>query len=170
MSTQAHETPETANRFSSIKPARLTQQEQETLIKLALSLMAQRHRRGRVLTSPDQTRDFLKLKLGDRRNEVFGTIYLDNRHRIVELVEHFQGTIDGAQVHARVVVQQALTCNAAAVILFHNHPSGVAEPSRADEAITRRLRDALSLVDVRILDHFVISADEVTSFSERGLI
>ena len=170
MSMQAQETPATANRFSSIKPARLNQQEQETLIELALSLMAQRHRRGRVLTSPDQTREFLKLKLGDRLNEVFGTIYLDNRHRIVELVEHFQGTIDGAQVHPRVVVQQAMTCNAAAVILFHNHPSGVAEPSRADEAITRRLRDALSLVDVRVLDHFVISAGDVTSFAERGLI
>ena len=95
---------------------------------------------------------------------------MDNRHRIIAVRELFQGTIDGASIHPRVVVQQALETNAAAILLFHNHPSGVAEPSHADEAITRRLKDALALVDVRVLDHFVVSAGESISFAERGLL
>ncbi len=97
-------------------------------------------------------------------------MFLDNRHRVLCFEEMFQGTIDGAQVHPRVVVQRALEANAAAVILYHNHPSGVAEPSKADENITRRLKDALSLVDVRVPDHFVVGAEDVTSFAERGLL
>ena len=97
-------------------------------------------------------------------------MFLDNRHRVIQVVEMFQGTIDGASVHPRVVVQRALELNAAAVVFFHNHPSGVAEPSHADEAITRRLRDALALVDVRVLDHFVVAAGESVSFAERGLL
>ena len=95
---------------------------------------------------------------------------LDNRHRVIRVAEMFQGTIDGASVHPRVVVQRALELNAAAIVFFHNHPSGVAEPSHADEAITRRLRDALALVDVRVLDHFVVAAGESVTFAERGLI
>jgi DNA repair protein RadC len=108
--------------------------------------------------------------LADYRNEVFGSVFLDNRHRILALRELFQGTIDGASIHPRVVVQQALELNAAAMVFFHNHPSGVAEPSHADEAITRRLKDALALVDVRVLDHFVVAAGESVSFAEKGLI
>ena len=103
-------------------------------------------------------------------HEVFGALFLDNRHRVIQVAEMFQGTIDGASVHPRVVVQRALEVNAAAVVFFHNHPSGVAEPSHADEAITRRLRDALALVDVRVLDHFVVAAGESVSFAERGLL
>ena len=140
------------------------------MIKQALSVLAERHRAGRVLGSPEQTRSFLRLKLLDRKHEVFGVLFLDNRHRVIQVAEMFQGTIDGASVHPRVVVQRALEVNAAAVVLFHNHPSGVAEPSRADEAITRRLRDALALVDVRVLDHFVVAAGESVSFAERGLL
>jgi DNA repair protein RadC len=97
-------------------------------------------------------------------------VYLDNRHRIIDVAELFHGTIDGASVHPRVVVQQALELNAAAIIFYHNHPSGVAEPSHADEAITRRLKEALALVDVRVLDHFVVTAGESVSFANRGLI
>jgi DNA repair protein RadC len=129
-----------------------------------------KHRAGRVLSKPDETRDFLRLRLADYRNEVFGCLFLDNRHRIIAVRELFQGTIDGASVYPRVVVQQAMELNAAAVVFFHNHPSGVAEPSHADEAITRRLKDALALVDVRVLDHFVVSAGESVSFAERGLL
>jgi DNA repair protein RadC len=95
---------------------------------------------------------------------------LDNRHRIIADEELFQGTIDGASVHPRIVVQRALEVNAAAVILYHNHPSGVAEPSSADENITLRLKDALALVDIRVLDHFVVSAAESTSFAEKGIL
>jgi len=159
-----------ANRFGALKPGALNREEKEAVIKLALSVLAERHRAGRVLSSPEQTRAFLRLKLIDRKFEVFGALFLDNRHRVIRVAEMFQGTIDGASVHPRVVVQRALELNAAAIVFFHNHPSGVAEPSHADEAITRRLRDALALVDVRVLDHFVVAAGESVSFAERGLL
>ena len=122
------------------------------------------------MSQPQETRNYLRLRLADYRNEVFGCLFLDNRHRIIAVRELFQGTIDGASVHARVVVQQAMAVNAAALVFFHNHPSGVAEPSHADEAMTRRLKDALALVDVRVLDHVVVSAGESVSFAERGLL
>ena len=158
------------NRFDALKPGALNRTEKDAVIKLALSVLADRHRAGRALSSPEQTRDFLRLKLVDRKHEVFGALFLDNRHRVIRVAEMFQGTIDGASVHPRVVAQRALELNAAAVVFFHNHPSGVAEPSHADEAITRRLREALALVDVRVLDHFVVAAGESVSFAERGLI
>ncbi len=101
---------------------------------------------------------------------MFCCLFLDNRNRVISFDELFRGTIDGASVHPREVVKIALQRNAAAVILAHNHPSGVAEPSQADEIITRRLRDALGLVDIRILDHFVIGEGDCVSFAERGLI
>ena len=122
------------------------------------------------LTSPEDTRRFLRLKLAEREAEVFCVLFLTNRHRVIAFEEMFRGTIDGATVHPREVVKQALRLNAAAVILAHNHPSGVAEPSRADEAITRRLRDALALVDVRVLDHLIVGGIEITSLAERGLL
>jgi DNA repair protein RadC len=170
MTNQNAESASAENRFDALKPAGLNRMEKETVVKLALSVLADRHRSGRALGSPEQTRAFLRLKLVDRKHEVFGALFLDNRHRVLEVVEMFQGTIDGASVHPRVVVQRALEVNAAAIVFFHNHPSGVAEPSHADEAITRRLREALALVDVRVLDHFVVAAGESVSFAERGLL
>jgi DNA repair protein RadC len=125
---------------------------------------------GPGLTSPRTTRDYLRMRLRDLPHEVFCCLYLDNRHRVIAFDELFRGTIDGATVHTREVVKQALARNAAAVILAHNHPSGVAEPSQADELITRRLRDALSLVDIRVLDHLVVGDAECVSFAERGLL
>jgi DNA repair protein RadC len=125
--------------------------------------------RGDALTSPDDTRRYLAARLRDYPFEVFACLFLDNRHRVIAFEELFRGTIDGASVHPREVVRRALTHNAAAVILAHNHPSGVAEPSRCDEAITRRLRDALGLVDIRVLDHVVVG-DSLVSFAERGLL
>jgi DNA repair protein RadC len=125
--------------------------------------------RGDALGSPDDTRRFLSARLRDYPFEVFACLFLDNRHRVIAFEELFRGTIDGASVHPREVVRRALAHNAAAVILAHNHPSGVAEPSRSDEAITRRLREALSLVDIRVLDHVVVG-DELVSFAERGLL
>lgn len=158
------------DRLSDLKPADLNDVEKQSVITLAMKVLSIKHRAGRVLSKPDETRDFLRLRLADYRNEVFGCLFVDNRHRIIAVRELFQGTIDGASVYPRVVVQQAMEVNAAAVVFFHNHPSGVAEPSHADEAITRRLKDALALVDVRVLDHFVVSAGESVSFAKRGLL
>jgi DNA repair protein RadC len=118
------------------------------------------------LTSPEASRAYLRLKMGERKFEVFACVFVDNRHRIIALEELFQGTIDGASVHPRVVVQRALELNAAAVLFAHNHPSGVAEPSMADQRITQRLKDALALVDVRVLDHFIVTAEDSISFAE----
>jgi DNA repair protein RadC len=127
-------------------------------------------RRDTILNSPEVTRTFLKAKLRHHSREIFACLFLDNRHRVIAWEELFGGTIDGASVHPREVVKRALHHNAAAVIFAHNHPSGVAEPSHADRAITVRLRDALSLVDVRVLDHFVVGDGDVVSFAERGLL
>ena len=123
-----------------------------------------------VLASPEQTRLFLKARLRPYQHEVFACLFLDNRHRVICFEELFGGTIDGASVYPREVVKRALHHNAAAVIFAHNHPSGVAEPSPADRAITQRLREALGLMDVRVLDHLVIGDNEVVSFAERGLL
>ena len=160
----------TKNRLATLKIATLNDGEKQSLMELALAVLQDLHRPGLELPSPNSTRDYLRVLLADRKAEVFGCMYLDNRHRVIETAELFQGTIDGAAVYPRVVVQQALTLNAAAVMFFHNHPSGVAEPSHADEAITRRLKDALALVDIRVLDHFIVTAGESLSFAERGLL
>ncbi len=158
------------DRLADMKPSNLNDVEKQSVITLAMKVLAIKHRAGRALSKPDETRNYLRLRLADYRNEVFGCLFLDNRHRIIAVRELFQGTIDGASVHPRVVVQQAMEVNAAAMVFFHNHPSGVAEPSRADEMLTRRLIEALALVDVRVLDHFVVSGGESVSFAERGLI
>ncbi len=126
--------------------------------------------RGATLGGPGDTRRYLSARLRGQRREVFACLFLDNRHRVIRFEELFFGTVDGATVHPREVVRQALACNAAAVILAHNHPSGVAEPSRADTALTQRLRDALALVDIRVLDHLVVGDGEAVSMAERGLM
>ena len=123
-----------------------------------------------ALTSPAATREFLRARLRDLPYELFCCLLLDNRNRVICFDELFRGTIDGASVHPREVVKLALGHNAAAVILAHNHPSGVAEPSQADEIITCRLRDALGLVDIRVLDHIVVGEADCVSFAERGLL
>jgi len=123
-----------------------------------------------ILSSPSATRVFLVARLRDLPYEVFCALFLDNRHRLIAFDELFRGTIDGASVHPREVVRQALWRNAAAVILAHNHPSGVAEPSQADELITLRLRDALGLVDIRVLDHLIVGDSRCVSLAERGVL
>ena len=130
--------------------------------------MEARIRRDGALTSPNHTRRYLEARLRGRRNEVFVAVFLDNRHQPIAYEELFRGTVDGASVHPRVVVRRALAHNAAALVVAHGHPSGVAEPSPTDRAITARLRDALALVDVRLLDHFVVDDGECVSFAERG--
>lgn len=142
----------------------------QAAIELSRRHLRETLQRGDALASPDHTRRFLAAQLRDRDREVFGCLFLDTRHRVIRYVELFQGTIDGATVHPREVVRQALDLNAAAVIAAHNHPSGVAEPSAADRALTRRLSEALALVDIRLVDHIVIGDGEWVSFAERGWI
>ena len=125
---------------------------------------------GEAIRSPSDTETFLLAKLRDRPHEVFCCLYLDNRHRVLRFEELFRGTIDGTSVYPREVVKQALSVNAAAIILAHNHPSGVAEPSQADERITKRVKMALELVDIRLLDHLVIGDGTTTSLASRGMI
>ncbi len=126
--------------------------------------------RGEAIRSPADTETFLLARLRDRPHEVFCCLYLDNRHRVLCFEELFRGTIDGTSVYPREVVKQALAVNAAAVILAHNHPSGVAEPSQADERITRRVKSALELVDIRLLDHLIIGDGTSTSLASRGML
>ena len=137
--------------------------------------MARRHffeilDRGEALTSPESTRAYLSDRLRSYSHEVFACLFLDNQHRVIELEELFRGTIDGASVYPREVVKRALYHNAAAVILAHNHPSGICEPSQADKQITDKLKQALQLMDIRVLDHFIIGDGQPYSFAEHGLI
>ncbi len=138
--------------------------------------MSRRHlreelERGDALTSPDLTRRFLAARLRAYPHEVFGCLFLDNQHRVLRWEELFRGTIDGASIYPREVVKLALSCNASAVIFAHNHPSGVAEPSAADRTITTQLRQALSLVEIRVLDHFIVGdGQQAYSFAEHGLL
>ncbi len=125
---------------------------------------------GQVIQSPADTEAFLTARLRDLPHELFCCLYLDNRHRIIHFEELFRGTIDGTSVYPREVVKQCLSVNAAAIILAHNHPSGVAEPSQADERITRRIKAALELVDIRLLDHLIIGDGTTTSLASRGLL
>lgn len=141
----------------------------QAVLEMARRYLGESLQRGEPLTSPQLTRQFLSQRLRDYSHEVFAVLFLDQRHRVICFEELFRGTIDGASVYPREVVKQSLLHNAAAVIFAHNHPSGVAEPSQADQHITRRLQDALALIDVRVLDHFVVG-DDVVSFAERGLL
>lgn len=139
-------------------------------MELARRSLRETLQRHGTLDSPTATQRFLNAQLRDRDHEVFCCLYLDNRHRIIAFQEVFRGTIDGASVHPREVVKLALAHNAAAVIFAHNHPSGIAEPSAADERITERLRQALALVEIRVLDHVVVGDGVCVSFAERGLL
>jgi DNA repair protein RadC len=122
-----------------------------------------------ALTSPALAKDAIQLYLAEQEHEVFACLFLDNQHRVIKFEELFRGTIDGASVYPREVVKAALACNAAAVMFAHNHPSGVAEPSEADKFITQRLKQAFGLIDIRVLDHFVVG-DVIYSFAEHGLL
>ncbi|WP_312723394.1 RadC family protein [Stutzerimonas nitrititolerans] len=126
--------------------------------------------RGAPFNAPEVVKEYLGAKLAGFEHEVFAVLFLDNRHRLIDYVEMFRGTIDSASVYPREVVKEALKRNAAAVILSHNHPSGHAEPSQADRTLTERLKDALGLVDIRTLDHIVVAGLERVSFAELGLL
>ena len=142
----------------------------EEIVSTAATILLDELTGREALTSPTDVAQFLQMALAQEKNEVFAAIFLNNKHKVLSFEPLFNGTIDGAAVYPRVVVQQALACNAAAVIFAHNHPSGCCEPSRADQQITKRLSDALALIDVRVLDHFVVSRSEWVSLAERGMV
>ena len=142
----------------------------EEVLSQARRVLSQRVRRGATMSSPQAVKDYLRLEIGVLEHEVFSVLFMDAQHRIIELRQMFRGTVSQTSVYPREVVKEALSLNAAALILAHNHPSGAAEPSRADEFLTQTLKTALALVDVRVLDHLVVAGADVTSFAERGLL
>ncbi len=158
------------HRFEDLSVSDLSPVEQDFLIGLALSVLASRHPKGEPLTSPAQMRDYFQLRYGELEHEVFSLVLLDNRHRLINVEEMFRGTIDGASVYPREVVKDVLKWNASAVAFVHNHPSGITEPSEADKRITERLKDALALIDVKVLDHLIVSHESTVSFAEQGLL
>jgi DNA repair protein RadC len=143
---------------------------EETVLTVARAIAARDIVRTHAMTTPRAVREFLAIQFAGLEHEVFAVIFADTRHRVIAFETMFRGTIDGASVHPREVVKAALKYNARAVIFAHNHPSGVAEPSPADELITRRLTDALALVDVGVLDHVIVAGPRSMSFAERGMI
>ncbi len=144
--------------------------EADSVISAAQQIMEVRMRHGDALASPAAVREYLRLLLHDREHEIFAIVLLDAQNRVLACEELFRGTLTQTSVYPREVVKTALRYNAAAVICAHNHPSGVAEPSRADELLTTSLKQALALVDIKVLDHFVVAGSASVSFSERGLI
>ena len=140
------------------------------VMEMARRALREEITRNDALTSPQAVRDYLRLNLQSREHEVFVAVFLDTQHRVIEVEELFRGSLKETSVYPREVVKRALALNAAAVIFAHNHPSGVAEPSFADEAITRTLKQSLALVDVRVLDHFIVAAGGGVSLAERGMV
>lgn len=140
----------------------------QAAIELSKRIAQENLQRGKILSDPDLTRDYLMRQLADRAYEVFAILLLDSQHRVIQFVELFRGTIDSASVYPREVVSLVLEKKAAAVIVCHNHPSGGAEPSHADRRITERLKYALATIDVSLLDHMVVGDREIVSFAERG--
>ena len=139
-------------------------------LELARRSLDEKLKQGAALTSPGAVRDYLRLAIGAREYEVFVCIWLDAQHRVVAIEEPFRGTLTQTSVYPREIVKAALAVNAAAVIFAHNHPSGAAQPSQADELLTRSLKEALALVDVKVLDHFIVAGNQAISFAERGLV
>lgn len=150
------------------------QNDEDAVIQEAISILERRLKGRRLndeeLIRPEDAKNFVRLKLAGLEYEVFACVLLDNRHRVIHYEEVFRGTIDAASVYPREIVKLALSHNAAAMVAVHNHPSGVTNASRADEHLTRRLKEALALIDVRLLDHFVVGEGEPYSFAERGLL
>lgn len=145
-------------------------QDEATILAAAEDILLRRLERCGSISDPTAAASYLRIRLGGLAHEEFHVLWLDTRHRIIGCEMLSRGSVDGAEVHPREVVRSALRHNAAACILSHNHPSGVTEPSAADRAITRRLQDALALVEVRVLDHIIVGAGDTMSFAARGLL
>ena len=159
---------ESLGRVKGLGPAKRA--ELSAVVEIARRSVAARLREAPVFDSPAAVRHYLQLQIATLPHEVFAVLFLDSQQRLIAVEELFRGTLAQTSVYPREVVKRALSLNAASVLLAHNHPSGVAEPSRADEALTQALRAALALVDVRVLDHFVVAPGAVVSFVERGLL
>ena len=143
----------------------------DEIIQMALSVLTHRFSlKKTALNSPGTVRDYLRLTLADREHEIFAAVFLDSQHRVIACEEIFRGTLTQTSVYPREIVKASLHHNCAAIIFAHNHPSGVAEPSQSDRMLTDALKQALSLVDVRVLDHFIVAENEILSFAERGII
>jgi DNA repair protein RadC len=160
--------PAALKRIKGLGPAKRA--EVSAVLEIARRALKQELQAAPVFSSPQAVKDYLSLHLAPLAHEVFAVLFLDSQHRLLALEEMFRGTLSQTSVYPREVVRRAMALNAGAVILAHNHPSGVAEPSRADEMLTRALQNALQLVDVRVLDHLVVAKGTVTSFAERGLL
>ena len=143
---------------------------EDAIVAQAIQILENRYLRGQAITSSESCKDYLRLKFGELEHEIFALIHLDNQHRVIQVEELFRGTIDGASVYPREVVKSCLLKNSAAVIFCHNHPSGIATPSQSDISITKKLKNALDMVEIRVLDHVIVSQIETVSFSERGLL
>lgn len=162
---------ETRAQYAVQREINATVANEDAIIAAALEILARRMRSSGVLMdSPEVVRDWLRMRVGGKPHEEFGCIWLNAAHEVIEAGEMFRGTLTQTSAYPREVVKEALHHNAAAVIFYHNHPSGAAEPSLADEMLTGQLKDALNLVDVRVLDHFVVTAEQTTSFAEKGLL
>lgn len=158
------------NRFDAIHHSALGDHEKATLINLCLDVLEDRYQPGKVINNPRKIADFLRLKMANEKNEIFGAVFMNSNRAIISVDDLFRGTINGAAVPPRVVVQKVMECNAAMVIFYHNHPSGLPTPSEADKHITMRLKSALSLIDVCVVDHIVVGNGGTVSFAERGFL
>ncbi|MFI5444330.1 DNA repair protein RadC [Polaromonas sp. UC242_47] len=163
-----HTGPEALKSIKGLGPAKRA--ELVAVLELARRALAQQLQDKALFSTPQAVRDYLQLQLGSRPHEIFAVLFLDSQHRLIALEELFRGTLTQTSVYPREVVLRALALNAASVVLAHNHPSGAAEPSRADEALTQTLKSALALVDVRVLDHFVVTRSQAVSMAELGLL
>lgn len=155
---------------SEVTPTSMIDDAQEATIREAIGILETRIRNTKAFTSPSDVKQFCQLHIADEQDEYFCCLFLDTQHRLITFEKLFRGTIDGASVYPRVVVRRALELNAAALILTHNHPSGLPEPSSADTRITQKLKDALALVDIRVLDHVIVGTEGTSSMAEAGLL
>ena len=163
-----HTSAEDLKRIKGLGPAKRA--ELVAVLELARRALAQQLQDKPLFETPQAVRDYLQLQLGSRPHEIFAVLFLDSQHRLIALEELFRGTLTQTSVYPREVVQRALAHNAASVVLAHNHPSGAAQPSRADEALTQTLKAALALIDVRVLDHFIVTSTQAVSMAELGLL
>ncbi|MES2401284.1 MAG: DNA repair protein RadC [Pseudomonadota bacterium] len=163
-----HASPEEIKSIKGLGPAKTA--ELIAVLELARRALAEELKEKTMFATPQAVRDYLQLQLGSRPHEIFAVLFLDSQHRLIRLEEMFRGTLTQTSVYPREVVIRALALNAASVVLAHNHPSGTAKPSRADEALTQTLKSALALVDVRVLDHFVVTCTGAVSMAELGLL
>lgn len=169
-SLQEKQHSDLSDRFVHLSPDSLIDHEKRTVVQLALAVIGQEQAKGETINSPDDAETYLHLKLAQKKREVFAVLFLNTKHQVIAYEELFKGTINSSEVHPRIVVQRALEHNAGAVIFAHNHPSSSTKPSQADQDITARLISLLDLVDIKVLDHFIIGKKECLSFARNGLL